>query len=676
MTLFRLRIGAKLALSAAAGIVVLAGLLANEQRLSVSLDRLHGEAVGAERMVEQLLLGDIAIRTTLVTARDLRLATTPKKVDEAAAQLAAMSKEGATALEAATENASSPEQKARTAAIGEQFRAYTAAVTNLVTLRSKLLEATGRQAQLAKTWATGMERLLSKSGSADHRGQSDLSLALTQADRQVSEAAALMGQFLLTGETALQRQFNVALDAATEHLWRAVDLTYDGTTRDVVGELVQVLPELSNTMQLVGQAARDAERAVAEQTDPRRIEIEKLMESLKSEARLYRDERLKLGDDMDARARMTNMAAGLVIVAILIGAAVWSTFNIARPIRRISAVLLGLANGERRQEVPYTDRFDEVGEAARAAEAFRANLARVEALEAEQREFQENAAQARKRDLVLLANEFQQSVGEVVDNVAEAAEQLQAAAGVLTQTAAQGQHLSSVVAEASEETSANVNSVATAAEELASSVSEIASQVNDSDALVKDTVRRAERTDGCVKQLGEATQRIGEVIGLINAIAGQTNLLALNATIEAARAGDAGKGFAVVASEVKSLAGQTAKATDEIAATIGQIQSLTGDAVQSIEEIGDAVRRISDVSVALAAAIEEQGVVTQEIARSAQQAAQGTAQVASNISEVDREASETGNASNEVLAAAQSLAAKGSHLRAELDRFVQQIKAA
>jgi methyl-accepting chemotaxis protein len=179
-----------------------------------------------------------------------------------------------------------------------------------------------------------------------------------------------------------------------------------------------------------------------------------------------------------------------------------------------------------------------------------------------------------------------------------------------------------------------------------------------------------------VKELADATQRIGEVINLINAIASQTNLLALNATIEAARAGEAGRGFAVVASEVKSLAGQTAKATDEIAATIGTIQSLTGDAVQTIRDIGSAITRLSEVSTAVAAAIEEQGVVTQEIARSAQNAAHGTMQVATNIGEVDREANETGSASGQVLSAAETLADRGNQLRAEVDRFVQRVRAA
>ena len=675
MLSLRFRIGAKLALSAAAGILVVVGMLANDHRSRLSLERMAAEATGAERVVEQLLLGEIAIRRSQIADRDLRLADTLQKVDEAAAQLAGTTVQGAMALDAAAEHAFSDEEKARTAQISDRFRAYIEAVNNLVKLRTDLLAANNKQADLARTWAGHMQTLL-KSSAAGQQGRAELGMVLTQADRQVLEAAALLGRFLLTGETSLQRRFNVALDGATEHLWRAMDLTYDDASRAAVGHLVQVLPELSNTMRDIGAAATEAERMVTVTAEPLRAEIEQQMEQTKAAAKDNRDERMQRSASMEAQARLVNMAAGLLIVCILIAAAVVSTFTIARPIRRISAVLLALAEGDRSRQVPYTSRYDEVGEAARAAEAFRANLARVEALESEQREVEGRAAQTRKSDLVRLANEFQTTVGGVVESVADAAEQLQSAAGTLTQTAAQSQQLSGFVANASEETSANVQAVAAAAEELASSVSEIARQVNESNALVSDTVQRAERTDDCVRELGEATQRIGEVINLINAIAGQTNLLALNATIEAARAGEAGRGFAVVASEVKSLAGQTAKATEEIASTIGRIQALTGNAVESVQEIGGAVRRIADVSTAVAAAIEEQGAVTQEIARNAQSAAQGTAQVATNISEVDREAGETGNASNQVLAATQGLAVKGSQLRAEVERFVRTVMAA
>jgi methyl-accepting chemotaxis protein len=672
----QLRIGTKLALSAVAGLVVVAGMLVNAHRQAANVSAIETEADRAERLVESLLVGEVAIRRSQTANNDLRLTHRLDEVDKAAARLGGIATAGAQAFDAATQHAATDEQKAQATQIDDLFRGYIDTVLDLVKLRKDLLIGTEKQGALAKKWSELMERLLAKSTSADPRAQAELRAVLIEAGRNLSDADALMWRFLLTGESSLKRRFNATLDGATENLWRAVDLTYDTTTRDTVGELVQVLPDLSNVMSEMGQAAASAELLAAEKIDPLRSKIEAMMEATRAAAKQHRDELMQRADAMKAQAQGVTTGAGLVIVVLMLGAAVFSTFTIARPISRISAVLLELANGKRSVTVPFTGRSDEVGEAARAAEVFRSNLARVEALEADQREAANRTAEGRRTDLLRLADEFQMSVGAVVESFLESVEHLQRNAGTLTQTAAQTQQLSSLVTEASADTSGNVQAVAAAAEQLASSIAEIGRQINESNGIVNETVMQAERTGTCVRDLAEATQRIGDVINLINAIASQTNLLALNATIEAARAGEAGKGFAVVASEVKSLAGQTAKATDEIAATIGTIQSLTGDAVQTIRDIGSAITRLSEVSAAVAAAIEEQGVVTQEIARSAQNAAHGTAQVATNIGEVDREANETGNASGQVLSAAETLADRGNQLRSEVERFVQRVRAA
>ncbi len=274
-----------------------------------------------------------------------------------------------------------------------------------------------------------------------------------------------------------------------------------------------------------------------------------------------------------------------------------------------------------------------------------------------------------------LASDFETAIGEIVDTVSSASNELERSASSLSSTAERSQKSTTVAAAASEAASSNVQSVASAAEQLSSSVREISRQVQEAARIANEAVSQAQKTNERVSELSKAAARIGDVVELINAIAGQTNLLALNATIEAARAGDAGRGFAVVASEVKALAEQTAKATGEIGQQIGAIQSATQESVSTIGEITGTIRKLSEISSAIAAAVEEQGAATQEIARNVQQAATGTQRVSTNIIDVQRKASETGSASSQVLSAARSLSTESNRLKDEVSRFLKTIRA-
>jgi methyl-accepting chemotaxis protein len=264
----------------------------------------------------------------------------------------------------------------------------------------------------------------------------------------------------------------------------------------------------------------------------------------------------------------------------------------------------------------------------------------------------------------------------IIASLSTASGKLESTARALSDNAGDTTRLASVVANASEDASNNVQSVASATEELASSVRAISTQVQESNRIAESAVKQADETDARINALSQAANRIGDVIKLITSVAEQTNLLALNATIEAARAGEAGRGFAVVASEVKALAEQTAKATGEIGQQITGIQAATLESVGAIKEISGTIEKLSEISSTIAAAVEEQGAATQEISRNVQQAARGTQQVSSNIVDVQRGASETGSASSQVLSAAQSLSSDSNRLKLEVGKFLHTVRAA
>jgi methyl-accepting chemotaxis protein len=272
--------------------------------------------------------------------------------------------------------------------------------------------------------------------------------------------------------------------------------------------------------------------------------------------------------------------------------------------------------------------------------------------------------------------EFETTVRSALESLQTAASSMQTTAQSMSATADQSSALVSAVASAAEETSVNVQTVSSGTEELSSSISEIGRQVVASAEIARKAVDEAGATDATMQGLADNAARISVVVDLIQTIASQTNLLALNATIEAARAGDAGRGFAVVASEVKSLANQTAKATDEIRQQIVSMQTVTTSAVGAIRNISDTISEINDVTTAIAAAVEEQGAATREIARNIQHAAGGTSEVSSNIIGVSSASTEAGTAASEVLNASGSLRREADVLRAEIDAFLENIRAA
>ena len=390
-------------------------------------------------------------------------------------------------------------------------------------------------------------------------------------------------------------------------------------------------------------------------------------------------------DEMVARAdrQMSSATHSLIVNGLTLFAALAFTASgfvivgrrVSRPIRMMSASMRGLAAHDLTVEIPGIGRGDEIGQMAEAVQVFKDSIIETDRLNAEQ-ERQRAEQERRTKHLTALTREFDDQVAGLLQTVSSAATELQSTAQSMSATAEETNRQSTAVAAASEQTSVNVQTVATATEELTASISEISRQVAQSTQIAQKAVGEANQTTEQVKSLEEAAQKIGKVVQLINDIASQTNLLALNATIEAARAGEAGKGFAVVASEVKALATQTAKATEEIGLQIAGMQQATGLTVAAIDHIRGTISEISQIATTIASAIEEQGAATQEIARNVQQAAQGTHEVASNITGVTRAASETGAGSSQVLGAANELSKQSETLRAEVDRFLADVRAA
>ncbi|PIT03838.1 chemotaxis protein [Bradyrhizobium nitroreducens] len=378
-------------------------------------------------------------------------------------------------------------------------------------------------------------------------------------------------------------------------------------------------------------------------------------------------------------ALSTSGSTSLILAALaVVGTAIVSFAGLSTmraiqgPMQQLNEILVNLVQDKLDNRI-VIERDDEIGEALR-------NIQTVQTIirfsRDEVQAVQRRAEAQRKADMTKLANGFEAAIGEIVETVSSAATELEASASTLSSTAGRAQELATAVATGSEAASSNVHSVASAAEEMSSSVREIGRQVQDSSKIASEAVSQAHATTERVSELSRAASRIGDVVELINAIAGQTNLLALNATIEAARAGEAGRGFAVVASEVKALAEQTAKATGEIGQQVGGIQSATQDSVSAIGEISGTIARLSEIASAIAAAVEQQGAATQEIARNVQQAAQGTQQVSSNVGDVQRGASETGSASSQVLSAAQMLSRDSNRLKLEVGKFLNSVRAA
>ncbi len=371
-------------------------------------------------------------------------------------------------------------------------------------------------------------------------------------------------------------------------------------------------------------------------------------------------------------AQLVLLAAAL---ALTFGAMTAVSRRVIKPLHNMRDAMLKVAAGDLAVDTGYADRSDEIGALAGALETFKQQAADKLRIEAQERERNAGAA-ARQRTIEAYVGEFEGMVRQTLQQLGDASSQMRTTSSGLSTVSRQTNERVEVAEKASNEASMSVESVASASEELSASIGDISRQAAHAAGIASRAVSQASETDGTVQGLAKSAGRIGEVVGLINTIAAQTNLLALNATIEAARAGEAGRGFAVVASEVKSLASQTAKATDEISEQIADIQKVVGEAIDAIKGIGGIIGEVNEVATAIAAAVQQQGAATQEITRSTQYAAQGTKNVSDNITGVKADADAAAAAARNVKQASETLETQSQQLGNQVTEFLGKIRAA
>ncbi len=485
-----------------------------------------------------------------------------------------------------------------------------------------------------------------------------------------SAQAAMLGQrdFLLTGSPDSRAMVAAAVKDTQDLAGKAGALLLDKEGRALIAAITDAVRAFDTefaALVTTSQKQHEASLAMAKAAGSVSDQVGRLVTIQR--------------DDREAGRASSGMIIAIgSAVALLLGAIMAWVIDraITHPLHAMTGAMSRLAEGDLSVDVPGGDRKDELRAMADAMTIFKDNALEMQRMEREREEMRKQIDADRRRTMNEFANGFEQAVSGVVVSLTESASTLGRDAQEMSSDAALTTAKSTAVATASQQATNNVQTVAAAAEELSASIAEISRQLNASSSTAVNAAEKAVQTNGIVEGLSHAADRIGQVVGLIGEIAEQTNLLALNATIEAARAGEAGKGFAVVATEVKNLAGQTAKATEEISSQVMEMQTATSSAVDAIRTISEAVTTISRTVTDIAQAMEQQGMATREIAQNVQQAAEGTQQVMQNIAEVTTAASKTGGAADAVLTASRTLAGQADRLRGEVQGFLNKVRTA
>jgi methyl-accepting chemotaxis protein len=568
----------------------------------------------------------------------------------------------------------SEERRAIARNIGELNEEYQRNFAKIVELRGQREDAITAKYEPAALNAR--QKLTEAFDGAMKTGEDTLSAAAGKSQDNLGILRIRVARFIANPTEAGVTSINAALTDLEGSIAAARQAAARSPARDAVEAAAQAVAPLRGMLQTGMRSSLEmtefvnvANARVAERLSGRIEELvgaqKKAMDAISSES----GETIKSAIVLISIVSAIALALGLIFAYII-------AKGITAPIGGMTGAMTKLAGGELETEVPSLSNKDEVGAMAKAVQVFKDNALKVKALEEEQKAAEARAAREKREAMIALADGFEGKVGGIVTEVSTQATRMQESATQLTATAEETSRQATAVAAASEQASTNVQTVAAATEELSSSISEISRQVTESARMSSKAVDEVGRTSQTVEALSNAAQKIGSVVQLISEIASQTNLLALNATIEAARAGEAGKGFAVVASEVKSLASQTARATEDISSQINDIQAATGQSVEAMRSIGATIASMNSIASTIAAAVEEQGAATNEIARNVQQASAGTSEVSSNITGVTRASEDTGSAASLVQQAATDLGSQASDLRRAVEQFLSQVRSA
>jgi methyl-accepting chemotaxis protein len=636
----------KLIAAAAIGVLLVGGMMVNEQMSSRSVARSNESSRNQNAVVKEVLLAQQSYLRGQIQRRNLVLA---HNLDDSKKAFDAMKTAGSDSLahaKAAAEHAVDPDNRARLEQFSAQLGNFMTISLDMANSHFEIVKLQQKEVDTVVKWNKAVE---TATALPELKGDTKAGLRVRDAAGAMSDVGIAYWRYATLQEPVVLGKMYQAADKVYIELQRARSDTQDEKAQAAIDGLLALTSEMNDIIDGTKQSYDTYLKLDREKNTPLRAQLEKLINEISAAAdEIAHRAEVSVEAGM-ARSNQVGLGVGLFVMIMSILSAVFSMLTF-------------------RRHAKTTREADERAAALQRETDERASEERKVA--------REQAEAERKTGMQKLADEFEAAVGKIVDKVSTTSMELESAAGSMSKTAETTQELSAAVASASEESSANVQSVAAATDEMATSVTEIGRQVQESSRIANEAVSQAERTDGRIAELSQAAGRIGDVIKLITAIAEQTNLLALNATIEAARAGEAGKGFAVVAQEVKQLASQTAKATDDIRSQIAGMQTATQESVTAIKEIGGTIGKISQIATSVAAAVEEQGASTQEIARNIQQAAEGTSQVTGNITEVTRGASETGSAATQVLQSAQSLSNESNQLKMKVAKFLATVRAA